>query len=95
MASSRGMAPDVVLPTVPTMGSSASVRPTKGTSTRASQRVVKVPRQSLRRTTPKVKAVKVRTVKPRTPKDAGMLHVPKAKRVRNFKEFSTKRKPVI
>ena len=88
MASSKGMAPGVLLPTVPSVGSSA--RPTKGTGT---SKVVKVP--SMNRTTPKYRAPKIKVAKPRMPRDASALMVPKAKRVRNGKEFSIKRKPVI
>lgn len=92
MASSKGMAPTVLLPTVPGMGATAT--PTKGTSSKASSKVVKVPGLS-RRTTPKAKAPHVRVVKPRMPKDASALGVPKAKRVKNGREFKTKLKPVI
>lgn len=91
MASSKGMASTVLLPTVPVMGTQA---PTKGTSMKASSRVVKVPGLT-HRTTPKVKAPHIKVVKPKMPKDANRLGVPKAKRVKNGKEFSTKRKPVI
>lgn len=90
MASSRGMAPTVLLPTVPAMGSQT---PTKGTSMKASSRVVKVPGAG--RTTPKLKAPKIKVAKPRMPKDAMALRVPKAKRIKNSKEFTTKLKPVI
>jgi hypothetical protein len=94
MASSRGMAPTVLLPTVPSMPTGAAPRATKGTSTKASSRVVKVPGLS-HRTTPKLKAPHIRVAKPKMPKDALLLGVPKAKRVKNGKEFSTKRKPII
>jgi len=89
MASSK--APGVILPTVPSMPSAA--KPTKGTSAKASQRVVKVP--SVGRTEPKFRPPHIKVKTPKMPKDANALFVPKAKRVKNGKEFSTKRKPVI
>ena len=92
MASSM-KAPGVILPTVPSMGSSAAVRPTKGT--RGGSKTVSIPRVGGGRTTPKVKAPHIRVSKPKMPKDASALNVPKAKRIRNGKAFSTKRKPVI
>ena len=94
MASSKGMAPTVLLPTVPSMPSKGT--PTKGTSSKASTRVVRVPGSS-RRTTPKVRAPKIKVVKPKMPKDAMALTVPRAKKIKNGKafEFGTKRKPVI
>lgn len=90
MASSRGMAPTVLLPTVPSMGSQT---PTKGTSSKASSRVVKVPTAG--RTTPKFRPPRIKVARPKMPKDANALFMPAAKRVKNGKEFSTKRKPVI
>jgi len=94
MASSRAMAPTVLLPTVPSMPSRGT--PTKGTSSKASTRVVRVP-SSGRRTEPKVRAPKFRVKIPKAPKDANALMVPHAKRIRNGKafEFGTKRKPII
>lgn len=94
MASSKGMAPTVLLPTVPQMGSSASVRATKGTSSRASSRVVKVPKASVSGRG-LAKAPKIKVAKPKMPKDAMRLNVPKAKRVKNGKEFVVGRKPII
>lgn len=91
MASSRGMAaPGVILPTVPSVGSS---RPTRGTSTRASSRVVKVPTAG--RTTPKFRPPRIKVARPKMPKDASALMVPKAKKVKNGKEFAVGRKPII
>lgn len=88
-------APGVILPTVPSMPSSG--KPTKGTSSRASTRVVKVPSIKTSRSRGAVKGPKIRVKTPKMPKDATALMVPKAKRIKNGKafEFSTKRKPVI
>ena len=85
-------APGEILPTVPSIPSAG--RPTRGTSSRSSTRVVKTPQIKVRAA---AKAPKVRVKTPKMPKDAMALMVPKAKRIKNGKafEFSTKRKPVI
>jgi hypothetical protein len=90
MASNKGMAPTVLLPTVPGMGPAT---PTKGTSMKASSRVVKVPTAG--RTTPKYRPPRIKVSRPKMPKDANALMVPKAKKVKNGKEFAVGRKPVI
>jgi hypothetical protein len=84
MASSKGTTPGVILPTVPSVGSTASPRATKGSS-----RVVHVPKVSSH--TRGVKAPRVK--QPRMPKDANLLFVPQHKRI--AKTFSTKLRPVI
>lgn len=91
MASSKGMAPGVLLPTVPSMGNPV---PTKGTKSGGSSRVVKVPTSSVKS---RVRGPKIKVKVPKMPKDATALMVPKAKRIKNGKafEFSTKRRPVI
>lgn len=92
MASSKGMAPGVLLPTVPGMGAARPTTGTKGTSTRT--KVVRVPKAKVSGRG-LVKGPKISVKRPKMPKDAMALHVPKAKRVKNGKEFSTKLKPVI
>jgi hypothetical protein len=91
MASSKGQAPGVLLPTVPQMPT-GSVKGTRATSTKGSSRVVKV---STARTTPKARAPKIRVKTPKMPKDALALTVPHMKKIKNGREFSVKRKPVI
>ena len=88
MASSKGMAPGVLLPTVPAMPTSSVTKGTRATSTKT--RVVKVPRTTLR-----VKGPKIKVARPKMPKDAHRLNVPAHKRLRSKPFQIPKRKPVI
>ena len=88
MGTSKGMAPGVILPTVPTVGSSTPTKGTRPPSTKA--RVVKVPRSNL---SVRVKGPKI--VKPKMPKDANRLSVPAHKRLRSKPFQIPKRKPVL
>lgn len=82
------MAPGVILPTVPTVGSSTPTKGSRPTSTKAG--VVKVPKSAL---SVRVKGPKV--VRPKMPKDAHRLNVPAHKRLREKPFQIPKRKPVI
>ena len=88
MGTSKGMAPGVILPTVPGMGTSTPTKPPRATTGKS--RVVKVPTTSL-----KVKGPRVKVVRPKMPKDAHRLGVPAHKRLREKPFQIPKRKPVI
>lgn len=88
MGTSKGMAPGVILPTVPSVGNSTPTKGTRAPSTKS--RVVRVPKTSL---SVRVKGPKV--VRPAMPKDAHRLAVPAHKRLRSKPFQIPKRKPVL
>jgi hypothetical protein len=95
MASSKGMASGVSIPTVPSMPTSSSVRPTKGTSVKGG--VVKVPKSDLK-VKGKVRAPKVKSMPvdhASKMRDAHRLGVPAHKRLREKPFQIPKRKPVL
>ena len=92
MATSK--APGVILPTVPSMPSSTPTKASRSTSMKGG--VVKVPRVASRKGSVKLKGPKPpRVVRPKMPKDANLLNVPKPKRVKGGKPFAIKTKPII